>query len=437
MHHSAAPGTRIRNEDVHWAELAAIIGQANVREATAADPVDGVQPQMVAEPATTDELAGVLRWASAAEVAVIPRGSGTKLNWGNPPARADLVLSTRRLNRVVEHASGDMTATVEAGCTIASFQRALAQHGQRLALDPLDPERATIGGVLATNDSGALRTRFGGLRDLIIGITLVLPDGTIAKSGGKVVKNVAGYDLPKLATGSLGTLGVIAQAIFRLHPLPRASRTLSFTMSDYRAMNALILSILGSTLVPTGVQIRASAGAGPQVDIRFEGVTEGIDAQCQQLARLSPNLAAVEASGDLWNSRDELWKGKGSGSAFTICKFSVLPAEFAATFETLGKLTANHNWSAVAQANGLGWLRLKEAEAEAAQPAETAQFINAFRSTLEREGGSVVVLECPRQVKSTTDVWGPAGDALPLMQRVKLQLDPANVLNPGRFIGGI
>ena len=146
---------------------------------------------------------------------VAPRGGGTKLTWGNPPARVDLIVSTARLDQIIEHAWADLTVTVEAGCTMQNLQERLARHGQRLALDAMWPERATVGGVLSTNDSGALRLRFGGLRDLIIGVTLALPDGTLARSGGKVVKNVAGYDLPKLATGALGTLGVIARATFR------------------------------------------------------------------------------------------------------------------------------------------------------------------------------------------------------------------------------
>jgi glycolate oxidase FAD binding subunit len=179
-----------------------------MRAAIAEDAVDGVVPQMVIEPGTPEEVARALKIATGAGLQVIPRGGGTRwigaiLLDARTPKR-ELILSTRRLNRVVEHAWGDMTATVEAGCTFQQFQQTLAEHGQRLALDPLWPEQATIGGILATNDSGPLRVRFGSLRDLIIGITLALPDGTLAKSGGKVVKNVAGYDLPKLATGSLG-----------------------------------------------------------------------------------------------------------------------------------------------------------------------------------------------------------------------------------------
>src|SRR5467141_3326803 len=208
-------------------KLIALVGNDYVHASTAADAVAGAQPRLVIEPGTEVELAEVLRLSNEAGLAVIPRGSGTKLGWGNPPARADVVLSTARLNEIIEHAWADLTVTVEAGCTIQRLQETLAQHGQRLALDQLWPEKATVGGVLSTNDSGGLRLRFGALRDLIIGATLALPDGTLASSGGKVVKNVAGYDLPKLATGAFGTLGMITRAVFRLHPLPRNTRSFS------------------------------------------------------------------------------------------------------------------------------------------------------------------------------------------------------------------
>src|SRR5512146_1832754 len=224
----AALSTRALQLAEAWAQIERITGPEHVRAAGPEDAIDGVQPQKIVEPGTAEQVAEVLAVASGNGLAVAPRGGGSKLAWGNPPRSLDLVLSTRRMAHVVEHAWGDMTATVEAGCTVAEFQRVLAEHGQRLALDPLWPETATIGGMLATNDSGSLRVRFGSLRDLVIGVTLALADGTLATSGGKVVKNVAGYDLPKLATGSLGTLGVITRAIFRLYPVPKEVRTHSF-----------------------------------------------------------------------------------------------------------------------------------------------------------------------------------------------------------------
>src|SRR5690348_8967638 len=194
---------------------------------------------VVVAPGDVGQVAEVLRFAQSNRLAVTAAGGGTKSGWGSGrgsdwgnPVAAHIQLSMRRMARVREHAWQDMTCTVEAGCTWAEMQTALANHGQMVALDPLWPERATVGGIIATNDSGALRIQFGGLRDLIIGMTFVLADGTIAKSGGKVVKNVAGYDLHKLLTGSFGTLGVIAEVNFRLHPVERFVQTWSVNSRD-------------------------------------------------------------------------------------------------------------------------------------------------------------------------------------------------------------
>ena len=191
-----------------------------VREGTALDAIDGRTPTLVLDPASEQEIATVLARCSEHGLAVAPRGGGTKLGWGNPPRALDIVLSLERLGNLVEHAHGDMTATIQAGMRFADVQTALAENGQMLALDVEHPEHATIGGIVATNDSGALRLRYGGVRDQIIGITVARADGVVAHGGGRVVKNVAGYDLPKLYTGSLGSLGIITQATFRLYPLP-------------------------------------------------------------------------------------------------------------------------------------------------------------------------------------------------------------------------
>src|SRR4029077_18699944 len=235
------------------------------------DFVCGVRSQFVAEPENEEQLAALLSCANEAGVGVVPRGRGSKLDWGNPPKRADVILSTARLNRVLEHAWADLTVTAQSGCTVQALQNALVQHGQRLACDCLWPERATIGGLLSTNDSGALRLRFGALRDLIIGVTLALPDGTLASSGGKVVKNVAGYDLPKLVTGALGTLGVITRAVFRVHPLPRNTKSLSMSAGTLEKMQQLILAVQDSKLAHTALQARIVQDAEPVVDVLFEG----------------------------------------------------------------------------------------------------------------------------------------------------------------------
>jgi glycolate oxidase FAD binding subunit len=415
-------GAPVPSPQLQWEELLRIVP---LRPATPADAVVGRLPARVVEPRDIENLAAVLKWANDKAVSVAVRGGGSKLEWGNRLRGLDLVVSTGALTRIVEHAHQDMTATVEAGCTIADFQRALAQHGQRLALDPLFAERATIGGVLATNDSGTLRTRFGSMRDLIIGITVALPDGTLARSGGKVVKNVAGYDLPKLFTGSLGTLGAIVQATFRLHPLPASEETFTSGYQEVRAANQFILKLLDSTLTPAAIQLRAGHGCGAYVDVRYEGIPAGIEAQIHRTETLGTRQTSPA---DAWHAREELWMHSG---ASCICKFSVLPDQIAGACEQAEKLASELalDWVAVVQAVGIGLLRFEgDAVASALEP---------LRESLERTGGSLVVLRCPDDVRDRIEAWGSAGSALPMMRRVKEQFDPAGILNPGRFVGGI
>ena len=413
---------------IPWAELAEIVGKEHLRAATGADAIDGVQPQMIAEPVSAEELARALRWANAAGLKVAPRGGGTKLSWGNPPSACDLVLSTVRLNRVLEHAWADMTAIVEAGCRVADLQKTLGAHGQRLALDPLWPEQATVGGILSTNDSGALRARYGSLRDLIIGITVALPDGTLAKSGGKVVKNVAGYDLQKLLTGALGTLGVIVQAIFRLHPLPRETRSLSFSASP-EALNQLLLAIQASKLTFTGLQLRVQQGSA-QLDVRFDGTAAGIDAQVTQLQQIAGALAASDVPATAWTSHQAIWDDPARA---LIAKFSVLPTQLAAVCALVEPLAGAQSlgWKVVAQSVGAGYVRF-----EGDEPALRTAILNLW-DEVARMGGTLVALGCPTAVKRGLDVWGPPSDAQPLMVRLKQRFDPAGTLNPGRFSGGI
>src|SRR5215471_1769840 len=299
-------------------ELQAIVGAQNLRPAIAGDAICGVAPRWVVEPGNEQQVAAVLAAANSASIGVIPRGGGSKLDWGNPPKRADLVLSMDRLNRIIEHAWADLTVTVEAGCTLQSLQDALRQHGQRLALDVLWPERATVGGAISTNDSGTLRLRFGALRDLIIGVTLALSDGTLASSGGKVVKNVAGYDLPKLATGALGTLGVITRAVFRLHPLCPTTSSLTFAPSNWEEMQKLLHSIQDSKLAHTAFQIRAASGSPPQADILFEATEAGLHAQESQLRDLLGFTCPEQVAESVWKARQELWSPADSAAIAKI-----------------------------------------------------------------------------------------------------------------------
>jgi glycolate oxidase FAD binding subunit len=427
--------------------LRAVFSANQIRAASPADALCGVQPQFLLEPATEQQLAAALRLADESKLAVIPRGGGTKLGWGNAPSRADLMLSTARLNRILEHAWADLTVTVEAGCTIETLQQTLAQHGQRLALDPLWPEKATVGGILSTGDSGALRLRFGGLRDLIIGATIALADGTLASSGGKVVKNVAGYDLPKLVTGAFGTLGVITRAVFRLHPLPRLSRSFTISASNPEDAQRIVLAIQDSELAPVALQSRFSAEASPVIDILFEGTEAGLDAQATQLGALcrsaKGSLAQVHSvprsatnadawfSSSPWNARQDLWSFPNPAES-AIAKISALPADLARSTELIRHAaeSARADWRLLLYATGLGWLRV-------AGPADNLhRALTLLRAEVEKMGGSLAVLHRPANIE-TFDAWGLSGDSLPLMKAVKSRLDPSSTLNPGRFIGGI
>jgi len=412
-------------------KLVALFGPDHVRPASPANALSGVHPQLILEPTTEQQLAAALRIASEAGLAVIPRGGGTKLSWGNPPLRADLILSTTRLKQIVEHAWADLTVIVEAGCTIQKLQQTLAQHGQLLALDPLWPEEATVGGVLSTNDSGALRLRFGALRDLIIGVTIALPDGTLASSGGKVVKNVAGYDLPKLVTGALGTLGVITRAVFRLHPLPHGSRSFSIPAANPDEAQELVLGIQDSKLAHVALQSRFSGDAPPSIDILFEGTESGLDAQAIHLRALCRSQQISEVSSEIWSARQDLWSFSNPEET-AIVKTSTLPADLGRTVELFRRSTnsAQVCWKSLMYATGLGWLRLE------GRPDDLHRTLATLRADVERMGGSLVLLHRPATLPPF-DAWGTPGDSLGLMKAVKRQLDPANTLNPGRFLGGI
>jgi glycolate oxidase FAD binding subunit len=408
--------------------LREIVAKGELRQGKPSDEVCGIVPELYVEPANETELSHVLEYANQTRLQVAPRGGGTKLDWGNAPQSVDLMVSTTTLSRILEHAPGDMTVAVEAGVTIAQLQNALAQHGQKLALDPMWPDRATVGGVIAANDSGSLRLRYGSVRDLIIGITVALGDGTIAKSGGKVVKNVAGYDLPKLMSGAFGTLGVITRAVFRLHPIPKESQTVTFPFPSYESANSFILSIADSILVPTGLQMRTGSAGRIEVDVRMDGIAAGIAAGFETVCKLAGNISHTETGDDPWRAREELW---GSSSA-TIFKLSTLPSRLSSTASFVRKaLGENSNWTLLMYSTGLAWLRIDDAEAE-----EMAKFLSSIRALLAPTDGTAVLLKASAALRQKVDIWGDCS-SLPLMKRVKEQFDPRRILNRGRFVGGI
>lgn len=414
-----------------WTVLEAIVGREHLRRAGPADAIDGVQPAGVIAPGSAEEVAQVLRHCSSAGLAVAPRGGGTKLGLGNRPQALDFLLSTERLNRILEHAFGDMTVTVEAGCTIRNLQQAVQQHGQRLAADPLRPEQSTVGGLLATAHSGTLRIRYGAVRDLVLGLEMALPDGSVIKAGGKVVKNVAGYDLCKLAIGSLGTLGVITRVVFRLHPVPVGVATYSSSPCTAAEARKLVLAILDSKLTYTGLQFRAQRPDQATVDVRFEGIPESLKDQALKLSRVASGHAFAEQPDRVWSARQELF---GSADSSVICKICVLPAQMGSLCEAIFRQSqaAQVTATLVAQGTGVAEVRLDTNDRKA-----QATALTALRGEVERLEGTLVVQQCPLAIKEGLDIWGAVAGTLPLMRQVKAKFDPAHIMNPGRFVGAI
>ncbi len=378
----------------------------------------------------TQQIAQILRFARANRLVVMPTGGSTKLGWGNRVV-PELELNLHRMSVFRDHAWQDMTCTVEAGCSWAAMQAELRRHGQMVALDPLWPDRATVGGIIASNDSGALRLKFGGLRDLIIGMTIVLADGTIAKSGGKVVKNVAGYDLHKLITGSFGTLGVIAEVNFRLHPVEKHVRTWTLmapgaAMPDF--FSEPLHALMDSQMTPSCVQLRAMNGECA-LDIRIAGIPECLDEYSERIQSLCAETALSEAGEDVWQARQRLF----DGSAAVVMKVSLLPSKICSVSSELKQWTANegHAIDIVAQATGLMTVALNPS----ADPPN--RLIARLREMLVHSGGNLVLLKMPDSLREQIDVWGSDPDALPLMREIKRRFDPERILNPGRFVGGI
>lgn len=419
------------------AAFRAVVGEPHARPAAAADAVDGVAARHVVEPGTIEETAAALRLASASGLAVVPRGGGSKLAWGAPPRRADVVLSTARLDQVLEHAAGDLVVRAQAGVRIETLQRRLATSSQWLALDP--PEAgATLGGIVASGACGPRRHRYGTARDLLIGVTVALADGTLARAGGKVVKNVAGYDLAKLFAGSFGTLGVLVETTFRLHPRPEAQRLVLVELETPTAAAAAVGALEGSPLEPSAVELGWSSRpqAAGRLAVLFESVLEAAEAQATRaMALLAPfgQTRLVDEAGFTAEWRVVSGTGAAAPGDAAELKITGLPARLAETLEAaLAASREQYLALSLRGRAGLGvWLATLEGE-----PAAIVAGVESLRLRLS-EDARVVVRSAPLAVKQRVDAWGDAGDALPLMRRVKERFDPDATLAPGRFVGGL
>jgi glycolate oxidase FAD binding subunit len=334
------------------------------------------------------------------------------------------------MNGIVEHVPGDQVVRVQSGIQLKYLQEQLADSDQMLGVNPPEEEDgATVGGIVAANSSGPRRYRYGTVRDLIIGITVVLADGTVAKAGGKVVKNVAGYDLSKLFTGSLGTLGVIAECNFRLHPKPEAARTVAVEFPDTASVGEASQAILHAQIVPSAVELYWS-GQTHSLTVLIEGIPSGVEAQIQTVSHLLGGFGEVRTLSE--EEAGSLRPSYLAGADGVTIKISAAPAELPGVLDsTLGACSRAGIEPRVSGHAGTG-VTYVGISGEGA-----AQVVEELREIWVRRGGSVIVREASPAFKERVEVWGPLGSRLDLNRRVKEKFDPRGILNPGRFVGGI
>ena len=404
--------------------------QAQIRKAS----ISHILPHFLIFPHTSNSLAQIVKLAHQNNWKIMSAGNGSKLNWGGLVKNIQLVVSTAKLNRIIEHTVEDLTVTVEAGVKLADLQEILSEKGQFLAIDPTYPDSATIGGIVATADTGSWRQRYGGVRDLVLGLSFVRSDGEIAKAGGKVVKNVAGYDLMKLFTGSYGTLGIISQVTFRLYPIPETSTTVIVTGEPENIAKARQI-IVSSGLTPTAADLLSPSlmqslelGEKMGLTIRFQSISESVKKQINQVEFIAQQLSLKVS---LYANNDEKNLGKKVKELVTIahsdsaisCKIGILPSaavDLLSQFDTLGIIHIS---------SGLGRLCL--------QQNNSLIILEKIRHFCENNQGFLTVLESPATIKEKFEPWGYSGNALPVMQRLKQQFDPQDILNPNRYFSKI
>ena len=435
--------------------LRGIVGPAHVLTGADCGPyvLDGRAPEAVVLPGSKEEVAAVLLAAGAADLPVTPWGGGTKMGIGAPPPRLGLVLGLKRLNRLLEHEPGDLTATAQAGMTLGALQRELGTRGQWLSLDPAHADEATLGGIVSSNAAGPRRHLYGACRDLVIGLTVVTAAGTLVKGGGKVVKNVAGYDLPKLFVGAFGTLGVIVEATVKLRPRPDADRMVVARFASLKEAGAAARAVMGSDLLPSaldlvdGETLRALELGGPDgaaLLIGVDGIAEQVHWQCTEVERMLRLQGLVDARVLDADARDAAWRARGGlgRGAFpetaAVMRWVVLPAQVADVMEQgMGVALRAGLPVALAAHAGVGVVEAVLAGGEGADATTVSDVLIEWRTLVRAAGGQALVESAPLAIKERVPVWDDLGPALRIMQRIKSQLDPHGLLNPGRFVGDI
>jgi glycolate dehydrogenase FAD-binding subunit len=428
--------------------LVSIAGRQGVRDdadALAAAAVDGLRPSWVVRPGSIEQLSRVLALAHDAGLAVIPRGSGSALELGSPPTRADLVVDLRGLDDVIEYNPADLTVSVQAGVSAGALAARLAPHRQWLALDPPGAATRTLGGIAATNASGPLRARYGTLRDLLLGVRFVQADGVVTWGGSKVVKSVSGYDVPKLMVGALGTLGVLAELTLRLHSRPDAERSWLVGLASAVQAQAFVERVIASPLQPSRIEIfngemlkqlsAESSGAGVAVSIG--SVAEAVREQGERLGAMAKigRAQIVPLPDGFWTAAESALTCPPGWTALHVVSLADRLADTVGAIEKAARTTASRAEVRLSGCAALGTLRVLLGGASVA---EVAAITTRVRHHIAAIGGSAVVARGAAELRKAVDPWGPIEPgSFALMRALRDEFDPRRVLNPGRYVGGL
>ena len=441
--------------------LEGLLGAGSVAAGAAAEPwaVDGLAPALAVAPGTQEEVAAVVAACAEAGAAFLPWGGGTAMGMGNPPARLDVVIRLERLDRVSEYDPANLCIAVEAGMPLARLQALVAEHRLVLPLDPPEGDRVTLGGLVAANQSGPSRHYHGTARDWVLGLRVVLPDGQPIRCGGRVIKNVTGYDMNKLFIRSCGTLGIVTEVTVKLLPMPEAAATVLGRFPDFEAASGALEALAASFLLPEAVDLlepEAARSLAPGLEVEpggwllavaFAGSQAVVDRQVKDFQAM-----VAEAGG-----RPHACLGDGARTAWArirgvldrpslvprmVVQVAVPIGQGPALLETVRFRAAHGDLKALAAAHaGSGVVRAALTPLKAGTGSEAwahlAEEARALRAEAVAAGGSLVVLEAPPAVKALVDAWGPAGPGFSVMRRIKDAYDPQGLCSPGRFVGGI
>lgn len=414
--------------------------------------VQGQVPELVLQPRDREQAAAVLQAARTDRLAVIPWGGGTQQDFGYAPERLEVVLDVSLLRRIVEYEPADLTVTVEAGCRLADLQAVLAEHRQTLPLDPPRPEQATVGGLLATNTNGPLRYGYGAWRDRLLGLQALRADGTLIRGGSRVVKNAAGLDLSKLFIGSLGTLGVIVEATLKLHPQPASERLLGLPLPSLAASEEVLATLMETPLLPSLLELRKGRESTAELFIGFQGPEETVVWEVEELGRTlmewkkrtpGRSAASVEVMEVAPEAREAVRRELADFPAATApaagrvsLRISLRSSDVARFCQMVLEQADGHGVQVAWQSSaGNGLLHVHLDWPQAPDPQVQGAWIHQLCRGAEAIQGHLVVTAAPPALKPYLPVWGAARDDFFLMRRVKEQMDPDRILNPGRFVG--